>query len=438
MLKFRSQDERECATALPSKIPTPSLKKLSKYCVKDQLKRVFSRIKIEPDVIVKLYASFRKIDTNNNGTISYKEFFDSYAFTYQPPLQDLTFRAFDYDGSGELDFGEFAISMWNYCTCTYIELASFFFDIFDDDGTKSLTDRQMFDFLTSAYGSIQKMPRIVRNLTKKFETTPGVNDVGGMTKYEFLDFAKHNKTVFFPMQVLQKELCNVIGSERYWAAQADRRRKKWDKLKPDLSFLRNMFSDECYFKFVQLNVHGAIDCEPIAIGCKRAGSLPSLFVKCKVRGRKKYRMGRTSIENPDPRWEFTVNIQEAHVDDKIILEVYNYTLPFRLPFDWRPPFARELYATATFKVRSLVQKNCNRKREVKMKYAGSNAGRASGALVISSTYKHLDDKDTLRQNRKRPPTPEKQTWREKLTKTEKSQGIGTDKFVLNYLNELND
>ena len=43
------------------------------------------------------------------------------------------FSLFDEDKSGELDFREFVISLWNYCTFDKNDLVKFAFDLYDMD-----------------------------------------------------------------------------------------------------------------------------------------------------------------------------------------------------------------------------------------------------------------------------------------------------------------
>ena len=60
------------------------------------------------------------------------EFFDFFKLP-RNAFAKRAFAIFDSDGSGELDFREFAISLWNYCTSDKIALHSFAFDLYDVD-----------------------------------------------------------------------------------------------------------------------------------------------------------------------------------------------------------------------------------------------------------------------------------------------------------------
>lgn len=44
-------------------------------------------------------------------------------------------RIFDEDGSGSIDFREFVMSLWNYCTLSKAALIMFAFDLYDNDNS---------------------------------------------------------------------------------------------------------------------------------------------------------------------------------------------------------------------------------------------------------------------------------------------------------------
>lgn len=44
-------------------------------------------------------------------------------------------RIFDEDGSGSVDFREFVMSLWNYCTLSKAALIMFAFDLYDNDNS---------------------------------------------------------------------------------------------------------------------------------------------------------------------------------------------------------------------------------------------------------------------------------------------------------------
>ena len=62
------------------------------------------------------------------------------------------FSVFDDDGSGELDFQEFAVSLWNYCTSGNLILMFFAFDLYDQDDSGMIDRDEMNQILVDIYG----------------------------------------------------------------------------------------------------------------------------------------------------------------------------------------------------------------------------------------------------------------------------------------------
>jgi serine/threonine-protein phosphatase 2B regulatory subunit len=69
---------------------------------------------------------------DNSGSIEILELF-MYLDIDRTPFTKRSFSVFDSDGSGFIDFKEFVISLWNYCTLGKATLLIFAFDIYDVD-----------------------------------------------------------------------------------------------------------------------------------------------------------------------------------------------------------------------------------------------------------------------------------------------------------------
>ena len=61
------------------------------------------------------------------------EEFHQYLGVPQTKFSERVFGIIDLDGSGELDFLEFAVGVWNYCTYDTRLITKLAFDIFDID-----------------------------------------------------------------------------------------------------------------------------------------------------------------------------------------------------------------------------------------------------------------------------------------------------------------
>ncbi len=72
----------------------------------------------------KLYNEFRKVDMDNSGSIGLPELL-AHLDLPVTPFTEKVFSIFDDDGSGEIDFKEFVMTLWNYCTLTAATLGNF-------------------------------------------------------------------------------------------------------------------------------------------------------------------------------------------------------------------------------------------------------------------------------------------------------------------------
>ena len=103
--------------------------------------RLFQRVGIGARTVELLYEFFLAIDVDNSGEISLSEFFNFFR------MKDTAFarRAFsvmDEDGSGEIDFGEFTLTLYNFCSFTREGLTRFAFELYDADGSIAQFDDQ--------------------------------------------------------------------------------------------------------------------------------------------------------------------------------------------------------------------------------------------------------------------------------------------------------
>ena len=76
---------------------------------------LFAAMKLSKSEVQRLYNIFRKVDMDGGGSVDIVELLtlldiERTRFTEQ------IFVVFDSDGSGKIDFREFVLAIWNYCT----------------------------------------------------------------------------------------------------------------------------------------------------------------------------------------------------------------------------------------------------------------------------------------------------------------------------------
>jgi Ca2+-binding EF-hand superfamily protein len=89
-------------------------------------KKIFESLRLTEQDLQLLYRVFLDVDIRGTGTIDINELM-AYMGVEHTRFLTRAFSLFDYDGSNEIDFSEFVIALWNYCSLSYNTLGVFSF-----------------------------------------------------------------------------------------------------------------------------------------------------------------------------------------------------------------------------------------------------------------------------------------------------------------------
>jgi hypothetical protein len=81
------------------------------------LMRQFQAMQFSKSEVRRLYEVFHAADVDGSGSIALAELL-VHIDMERTPFTEKIFSIFDDDKSGEIDFKEFVLSLWNYCTLT--------------------------------------------------------------------------------------------------------------------------------------------------------------------------------------------------------------------------------------------------------------------------------------------------------------------------------
>jgi Ca2+-binding EF-hand superfamily protein len=90
------------------------------------------------------------VDTDNSGLIDLKEL-ARFLRIEADIFLCRCFAIFDEDDSGFIDFGEFVLSLWNYCTHTPDSLMLFAFGLFNVDKSGYMSKEELLSMLRVVY-----------------------------------------------------------------------------------------------------------------------------------------------------------------------------------------------------------------------------------------------------------------------------------------------
>lgn len=183
----------------------------------------FQALQLTKSEVKRLYQVFRKVDFDGGGTISIAELL-THIDVERSRFSERIFSIFDEDGSGEIDFREFVLSLWNYCTLTKVTLDMFAFDIYDQDHSGELSPSEVKGMLKDIYGS--------QEAQTNFHAKNILNELGDMSRQgvvldvdAFRKFVKTHHALLFPAFQMQLYLQKRVLGRRFWEQNADRRIK---------------------------------------------------------------------------------------------------------------------------------------------------------------------------------------------------------------------
>jgi Ca2+-binding EF-hand superfamily protein len=158
-----------------------------------------TKLKISQSDINALFRQFCNIDFDHSGIVDVSEFIVYHHITSEI-IGELIFSLFDRDKSGKIDFQEYMVALWNYCTLNKDSLARFAFEIFDVDNSGVLTKEDIQEVIDIIWG-YQKNERL-NNVTKLFSD----NKTGEIKADEFVEMSKHFPMLLLPIFEVQNKL----------------------------------------------------------------------------------------------------------------------------------------------------------------------------------------------------------------------------------------
>jgi len=182
----------------------------------------------------RLHAKFCEIDTDGSGIVELDEFFE-YLSEEKTLFATQLFMMIDENGSGEIDFNEFLVGLWNICTFEDDCLVRFAFDLIDKDRSGLVDGEEVENLVKGVHGSKTTKTLLlhVKKVLKKYDK----NKDNEFSFEEFKQCHKDLPLLFMPAFSLMNKLQTEFYGRGFWqkAATARKRDKKAQKM---ASFLK--------------------------------------------------------------------------------------------------------------------------------------------------------------------------------------------------------
>ena len=200
-----------------------------------------NKLEIDDNVVNQLYAIFENMDRRRSGGVTFEDFFDFFGFS-ESPMSRRIFGMLDRDQSGEIDFREFVLVVWNVCTLSRNGLAMFCFLLFDENNSGFLEPEEVEELVTSAYGVTTGHEERVRRVMRTLDP----DDSQAVTKSDFLKYNNVNPLLLYPAYQFQAQLQVCILGKKWWHKIADVRTERFRQ--NNIFEILDLFNTEPEFK----------------------------------------------------------------------------------------------------------------------------------------------------------------------------------------------
>ena len=182
----------------------------------------FAFLGLRRNDIVRLLNMFLKIDGDRSGHICEFEFLmavdiERTAFSMR------IFSIFDKNNSDEIDFVEFVLAIWNFCSLPGDNLCAFAFRCFAKqvgDGKWKLDQNDCEVLVNAIYGDLTCKERRVTEMYLENR----IRKCGFFPFDEWKEWTRHNARALFPIFSIQRQMRRRCLGTRFWKRQAKTRK----------------------------------------------------------------------------------------------------------------------------------------------------------------------------------------------------------------------
>jgi len=216
----------------------------------------FRKLGLSDAEVDRFWTVFLQIDTERSGQIKLKQFYRYFNFG-QLELVNAAFKLFDEDGSGKIDFREFVISVWNFCSYNPKNLGIFAFSLFDHDNSNVLDIMEVRNLVDSVYGENHGNQRVERVL--KLLDADGN---GQINLQEFILYNKKYPILLYPAFQIQSTIRRKVLGDTFWKKAEVEREKKF-RQKNIFEIVQNLSADNLREQVMRVTTHKIILEKPI-------------------------------------------------------------------------------------------------------------------------------------------------------------------------------
>lgn len=166
----------------------------------------------------KFYKLFLTIDGNHSYSVDITEVY-VHLHVEKSRFNRRVFGLLDFDGSGELNFEEFMVGIWNYCSLSDDMFEHFAFDLYDIDHSGNIDVSEAQLMIKDIYGI-----EFDRNARAKLAFQKlGELETLSLNFPAFSAFVRKHKAILYPAYSLQLSIKKYFIGKSFWKRQALKR-----------------------------------------------------------------------------------------------------------------------------------------------------------------------------------------------------------------------
>ena len=174
----------------------------------------------------RFFQYFVAIDDDGGGTVDQQEFHEYFEIT-MTPFTERVYGQLDLKDTGELNFQQFLIGVWNLCTLDHPALVLYIFTIFDIDGGGEL-DLSEVDALCRMLYDTEDSPDDIKQVVASMDT----DGDGTVSLEELVNYTVRYPELIQPAVDLQGTLKKELFGNGFWKKLTKARQKRYGKETP--------------------------------------------------------------------------------------------------------------------------------------------------------------------------------------------------------------
>ena len=198
---------------------------------------LFDMLRIPQKNRLEIYDCFWRFDKDGSGSIDFREFANSFEIQ-KTAFAKRAFMMLDTGGTGEINFAQFVVACWNYCTYDKVGLASFAYFLYDPQRKGAIEIPEMFALLEDVYGLSKRgatmdaegTVNVVKNSPEYYiiQSKRGLKQCAGadelISMTEFVQYCRTHPNILTRPFTIQSKLQKKLGGATFWEKLTKERR----------------------------------------------------------------------------------------------------------------------------------------------------------------------------------------------------------------------